>query len=218
MNTLYDRKQVDEGFIIEFLTSHTAVVYQPPFDSKWFSGINPYTLGFSMFQDLRRICESPTDEDKQWFPDIAGSNWLETLDFAMRNFKDESFILQYLSPKVIRDLKLFSVKDDDQAEHYQITGIHDENGYRYVREQLSLQYNLSMQEPNIQIWDVNLRGDRSLTLRHIPNQHIPLADSTDNVLKHVHRLWGFDVHLYSVEENETLAEFHCPPLNSKKPE
>ncbi|MFT7201208.1 MAG: stage V sporulation protein R [Glaciecola sp.] len=223
MNTLYDRKLVDEGFIIEFLTSHTAVVYQPPFDSKWFSGINPYALGFSMFQDLRRICESPTDEDKQWFPDIAGSDWLETLDFAMRNFKDESFILQYLSPKVIRDLKLFSIEDDYQAEHYHITAIHDESGYRYVREQLSLQYNLSMQEPNIQIWDVDLRGDRSLTLRHIPNQHTPLANNTENVLKHVHRLWGFDVHLYSVngnsaDENETLAEFHCPSLNTEKPE
>jgi len=218
MNTLYDRKLVDEGFIMEFLTSHTAVVYQPPYDSKWFNGINPYTLGFSMYQDLRRMCESPTDEDKYWFPDIAGSDWLETLDFAMRNFKDESFILQYLSPKVIRDLKLFSIKDDDQVEHYQITGIHNENGYRYVREQLSLQYNLSMKEPNIQVWDVDLRGDRSLSLRHIPNQRDPLAGSTENVLKHVHRLWGFDVHLYSVDDNETIAEFHCPPLKTEEPE
>jgi stage V sporulation protein R len=218
MNTLYDRKLVDEGFIMEFLTAHTAVVYQPPFDSKWFSGINPYALGFSMFQDLRRMCESPTDEDKLWFPNYAGADWLETLDFAMRNFKDESFILQYLSPKVIRDLKLFSIKDDDQAEHYNITGIHDANGYRYVREKLSLQYNLSMQEPNIQIWDVDLRGDRSLTLRHILNQRTPLADSTKNVLKHVHRLWGFDVHLYSVDENETLAEFHCPQPQTNEPE
>jgi len=218
MNTLYDRKLVDEGFIMEFLTSHTAVVYQPPYDSKWFNGINPYTLGFSMYQDLRRMCESPTDEDKYWFPDIAGSDWLETLDFAMRNFKDESFILQYLSPKVIRDLKLFSIKDDDQVEHYQITGIHNENGYRYVREQLSLQYNLSMKEPNIQVWDVDLRGDRSLSLRHIPNQRVPLAGSTENVLKHVHRLWGFDVHLYSVDDNETIAEFHCPPLKTEEPE
>ena len=218
MHTLYDRKLVDEGFIMEFLTSHTAVVYQPPFDSQWFNGINPYALGFSMFQDLRRMCESPTDEDKHWFPDIAGSDWLKTLDFAMRNFKDESFILQYLSPKVIRDLKLFSIKDDDQAEHYQITGIHNEEGYRYVREQLSLQYNLSMKEPNIQIWDVDLRGDRSLTLRHIPHQRIPLDDSAENVLKHVHRLWGFDVHLYSVDENETVAAFHCPPIKTEESE
>ena len=70
-------------------------------------------------------------------------------------------------------------------------------------------------KPNIQIWDVDLRGDRSLTLRHIPNQRKPLANNTQDVLKHVHRLWGFDVHLYSVDgnsvdNNEPLAEFHCP--------
>ena len=215
MNRLYDKGLVDEGFIIEFLKSHTAVVYQPPFDSQWYSGINPYTLGFSMFQDIKRICEHPTDEDKQWFPDIAGSDWLETLDFAMRNFKDESFILQYLSPKVIRDLKLFSIRDDDREDHYEVTGIHDERSYRYVREKLSQQYNLSMREPDIQVWNVNLRGDRSLTLRHTPNQRIPLGKSTDEVLKHIHRLWGFDVHLYSKDEGLTVGEYHCPPLKTE---
>ena len=30
-----------------------------------------------MFQDIKRICQSPTEEDKYWFPDIAGSDWLE---------------------------------------------------------------------------------------------------------------------------------------------
>ena len=211
MNQLYEEKLVDEGFMIEFLKSHAGVIYQPPFDSKWYSGINPYTLGISMFQDLRRICEEPTEEDKEWFPEIAGSDWLETLDFAMRNFKDESFILQYLSPKVIRDLKLFAIKDDDKSEEYEVTGIHDEIGYRYVREQLSKQYNLSMKEPDIQIWDVDLRGDRSLILRHTPNNRVPLGDSTDEVLRHIHRLWGFDVHLYSVDKGITVEEFHCPP-------
>lgn len=211
MNTLYDKGLVNEGFIIEFMKSHTAVVYQPPFDSPWYSGINPYTLGFTMFTDLRRICEDPTEEDKEWFPDIAGSDWLETLHFAMRNFKDESFILQYLSPKVMRDLKLFSIKDDDHEDTYEITGIHDETGYRYVREQLSQQYNLSMKEPNIQVWDVDIRGDRSLNLRHIPQDRVPLGEDTPEVLKHIHRLWGFDVHLYSVDGEETVAEYHCPP-------
>ncbi len=212
MNRLYDKGLVDEGFMIEFFKSHTAVIYQPPFDSQWYSGINPYTLGFTMYQDLRRICEAPTEEDKQWFPDIAGSDWKTTLDFAMRNFKDESFILQFLSPKVIRDLKLFAIRDDDQKEHYEVTGIHDENGYRYVREQLAKQYNLSMREPNIQIYDVDLRGDRSLTLRHIPQDRVPLGKDTEEVLRHVHRLWGFDVHLMSVDEGDTVAEYHCPPL------
>lgn len=116
LNTLYDKGLVTDGFMMEFLQSHSAVIYQPPYDNPWFSGINPYTLGFNMFIDLRRICEHPTDEDKKWFPDIAGSDWLETLHFAMHNFKDESFILQFLSPKVMRDMKFFSIIDDEMDQ------------------------------------------------------------------------------------------------------
>jgi spore cortex formation protein SpoVR/YcgB (stage V sporulation) len=37
--------------------------------------IAPYALGFAMFQDIKRICQSPTEEDRYWFPDIAGSDW-----------------------------------------------------------------------------------------------------------------------------------------------
>lgn len=85
-----------------------------PYNSQWYSGINPYALGFAMFQDIRRICEQPTEEDKRWFPDIAGKDWLETLHFAMREFKDESFISQFLSPKLMRDFRLFAVADDDR--------------------------------------------------------------------------------------------------------
>ena len=55
-------------------------------------------------RDIKRICEHPTDEDRIWFPDIAGSDWRKTLDFAMRNFKDESFIAQYLSRNRMRTL------------------------------------------------------------------------------------------------------------------
>lgn len=109
LNHLYDEGKVTERFMLEFLHSHTNVVFQPPYNSPWYSGINPYALGFAMFQDIKRICQSPTEEDKYWFPDIAGSDWLETLHFAMRDFKDESFISQFLSPKVMRDFRFFTV-------------------------------------------------------------------------------------------------------------
>ncbi|MFE8070851.1 SpoVR family protein [Marinobacteraceae bacterium S3BR75-40.1] len=211
IHRLYDKGLVTDGFMLELLQSHTAVIYQPPFDSPWYSGINPYTLGFSMYSDIRRICEDPTEEDKRWFPDIAGSDWLETLHFAMKNFKDESFILQFLSPKVIRDLKLFAICDDEREPVYEVTAIHDDAGYQAIREKLARQYNLSYREPNIQVWNVDVRGDRSLTLRHIPVDRVPLDDEAEEVLRHVHRLWGFDVHLESVEDGELLDEYHCPP-------
>jgi spore cortex formation protein SpoVR/YcgB (stage V sporulation) len=128
LNHLYDEGKVTERFMLEFLHSHTNVVFQPPYNSQWYSGINPYALGFAMFQDIKRICQSPTEEDRYWFPDIAGSDWLETLHFAMRDFKDESFISQFLSPKVMRDFRFFTVLDDDHNNYLEISAIHNEEG------------------------------------------------------------------------------------------
>ncbi len=214
LNHLYDEGKVTERFMMEFLHSHTNVVYQPPYNSPYYNGINPYALGFAMFQDIKRICQTPTEEDRYWFPDIAGKDWLETLHFAMQNFKDESFISQFLSPKVMRDFRLFTVLDDDHNNYLEIAAIHDEEGYRMIRQELSAQYNLSNQEPNIQVWNVDLRGNRSLTLRYVPHHRAPLDKSSHNVMKHVHRLWGFDVYLeqQNADGSVELVE-RCPPRN-----
>ncbi len=216
LNELYDRGRVTDGFMLEFLQSHTSVVYQPPYDSPYYNGINPYTLGFNMMMDIRRICEQPSEEDRQWFPDIAGSDWRETLQFAMRNFKDESFILQFLSPKVMRDLKLFCIVDDDRRKDIEVTAIHDESGYQAVRESLAGQYNLGNREPNIQAFSVDIRGDRSLTLHHRQHSRKPLDESCEEVLRHLHRLWGFDIHLHSLQDDEIKQSFHCPPRGGSK--
>ncbi|WP_295886031.1 SpoVR family protein [uncultured Thiohalocapsa sp.] len=200
LNRLYDDGMVTDGFMMEVLQSHTNVVFQPDFDSPYYSGINPYALGFAMMRDIRRICEAPTDEDRYWFPDIAGGDWLKVLDFAMRNFKDESFIAQFLSPKLMRDFHLFQVRDDDREDTLEITAIHEEAGYRQLRQALAEQYNLGNREPNIQVYDVDLRGDRSMTLRHFRHNRRPLGDTMDEMLLHIRRLWGFDVRLEAVDE------------------
>jgi len=204
-NRLYDEGLLSDGFMIEFLQSHTNVIAQPSFDSRFYSGINPYALGFAMMSDIRRVCEQPSEEDHYWFPDIAGRrDWVKVMDFAMRNFKDESFISQYLSPKVMRDFKLFAVLDDDEQRELEITAIHNEDGYRRVRQALADQYNLGSQEPNIQIYNVNHRSDRSLTLLHTRYNRKPLGETTQEMLRHLHRLWGFDVRLLTTQENERM--------------
>ncbi len=213
VNDLFDKGLINDGFILEFLTSHTNVVLQPDFDSPYYSGINPYALGYNMMMDIKRICQEPTEEDKQWFPDIAGSDWKKTLDFAMRNFKDESFIAQYLSPNLIRKFRFFSVLDDSEVDTLSISAIHEEQGYKAIREKLSNQYNLSLNEPNIQVTNVDLKGDRSLTLTYVPHQSIPLADSRHEVVKHLHRLWGFDVRIEQEIENEMEVIAACPEIN-----
>jgi spore cortex formation protein SpoVR/YcgB (stage V sporulation) len=165
-----------------------------------------------MYRDIRRICQDPTEEDRRWFPDMAGMPWLPALHHAMQNFKDESFVGQFLSPKLMRDMRLFAIHDDASERELLVSAIHDEDGYRQLRQTLSQQYDLGVREPNIQVWNVNLRGDRCLTLRHTQYQGRPLADDALEVLKHVARLWGFGVRLETVgSDGELPVLLHSVP-------
>jgi len=217
LNAMYDEGRVSDGFMIENLRSHTNVIFQPPLAHPGFRGLNPYALGFAMFSDIRRICENPTDEDRQWFPDMAGTDWKLALDHAMRHFRDESFVGQYLSPRLIREFRLFSILDDTKELALEVSAIHDDSGYRHVREALARQYDLSFQEPNIQVWSVDVRGDRSLTLRHVQHNSRPLNDEVKEVLKHVGRLWGFMVRLESVDaRGKASKQWEVAPLPRAK--
>ena len=95
-----------------------------------------------------------------------------------------------------------------QQEQLEISAIHDERGYRYIRQALADQYNLGSREPNIQIYNVNRRGDRSLTLRHTQYNRRPLGASTDEVVRHIARLWGFTVRLEAVGQDEKVLATH----------
>ena len=220
VNALYDRGLITEGALMEVLHSHSNVVFQPDFDDPRFSGINPYALGFAMMQDIVRICTEPTDEDRDWFPEIAGcEDWRGVLRDAWANFRDESFIRQYLSPRLIREFKLFLLHDDSRDKYYEVGAIHDERGYREVRDKLATSYDISQTEPDIQVVDVDLKGDRELVLRHNVRHGIPLDErNRDEVLAQIRRLWGYDVRLsgVDVEREKTLYETRSLVQRSKK--
>jgi spore cortex formation protein SpoVR/YcgB (stage V sporulation) len=56
---------------------------------------------------------------------------------------------------------------------------------------------------------VNVRGDRALTLQHMLNERRPLSADVNEMLRHIHRLWGYDVHLHSVEpDGRTVRSYH----------
>ena len=206
VNRLHEKGQVDDGFMLEFLKSHTNVVAQPGFDSGGYSGLNPYALGFAIFRDLRRICESPDAEDREWFPQLAGSDWMSTLDFAMRNFKDESFIAQYLSPRLIREFHLFAVADHVTEDALTVDSIHDERGYRRVRKLLAGQHAQEIRVPDVQVVRYDRDGDRSLTLRHLRRRGRPLTGAAAEVVLHLRRLWGFAVRLETWENDTRVGD------------
>jgi len=196
INKLYDEGYVNDGFMLEFIKNHTAVIYQPAYNSKYFSGINPYTLGFNIFMDIKRMCEEPTEEDRKWFPNLVGKDWLEEFHYAMENFRDDSFVLQYLSPKVMRDMRLFSILDDSTDTHFEISSIHNDIGYKKVREVLSKQYNRNNYVPDIQVTGLDSK-DRRLSLTYFMNDNRELdLESCDDTLEYIRYLWGFPVSMY----------------------
>lgn len=210
MNRLHEKGQIDDGAFLEFLHSHTSVVMQPDFDDRRYSGINPYALGFAMCCDIERICTKPTEEDREWMPDIAGNgDPYGTLRDIWANFRDESFVSQYLSPQCIRDFGLFNVHDDEEEEHMNVTAIHDERGYRKIRRGLSKHYDIAFRDPDIQIVDVDLAGDRQLILSHRVLDGMTLEEGdTDKVLQHVADLWGYDVKLVEADDSGTVRAEH----------
>jgi spore cortex formation protein SpoVR/YcgB (stage V sporulation) len=201
MNRLYDKGYITEGALLEFLHSHTSVVYQPEFDDKRYNGINPYALGYGMMADIKRICETPTPEDRDWFPAFAGNaDYMAVLKDAWANYRDESFIEQFLSPKLMRDFRLFALHDKAEDPAYSVSAIHNEDGYRAVRSSLAKQYDIGIAEANIQVVAADLKADRRLVLQHRMHRGIPLHEKTKNlVLAHVERLWGHEVGLEEIE-------------------
>jgi stage V sporulation protein R len=118
MNRLYEKGLISEGNMMEFISSHSGVIFQTMPDLRSeeqkkkdrrngkqdpypYGGLNPYAVGFAMMQDIKRICENPTEEDKKWFPTLIGKNWRDVIiDDVVPNYRDESFIRQFLSPKL----------------------------------------------------------------------------------------------------------------------
>ena len=208
MNRLYEQGAISEGNFLEFLQSHTNVVFQPGYDDPRFSGFNPYALGFAMMQDLEKIVSEPDDEDREWFPAIAGrGDVMAVLCDIWANYRDESFISQFLSPRLMRQLRLFQLYDDPSYEEgIKVASIHNERGYHRIRRQLARQYDVGWIEPNIEVVDVDLEGDRRLILRHAVVNGCRLEEKdAKRVLQHLADLWSYDVVLRETDPSDVIV-------------
>jgi stage V sporulation protein R len=199
MNRLHETGFLNDGAMMEFFQSHTGAVFQPDFDHPGYSGINPYALGFAMMQDIRRVCENPTEEDRAWLPEIAGSgDWVNVLKQGWADHRDESFVRQFLTPELIRNMKFFDLYDDGKSD-LTVKAIHNERGYRTVRTNLANQFDVVRNEPEIEVVDVDLAGDRRLMLQHRVYSGIMLQEKdAAMVLRHLANLWGYEVTLAEV--------------------
>ena len=204
INDMYDAGQISQGILLECLHSHTNVIKQ-----REYSGLNPYALGFAAWNEIKRVCEKPTAEDREYLPEIAGKDWLETFHDVMQNYRDESFILQFLTPKLVRDFRLMNVKTSEGLDHWTVSDTASSEGFKAVRSQLSAAYRLESSMPEISVVRYARDTDRKLVLHHSSYQgKMLMAAQADQTLKHLRTLWGFDVSLISVDQTgQTIGSY-----------
>lgn len=202
MNKLFNQGLIGEGAMLEFLASHAGLIGQQSYTSPHYSGFNPYALGFAMMNDIKRICTEPTTEDRLWFPDIVDTDYLETLPEIISNYKDESFVLQFLSPKIIRDFKLFTLHDSEGVSNYTVVQIHSDDYVKQIRQTLSKMYNFTYRLPQIEVLKVDWGKTRELTLAHkVLDGKVLDTEEAQKVIKYLDQLWGFNVNLIDVDQD-----------------
>jgi stage V sporulation protein R len=202
---MYDAGQIDQGILLECLHSHTNVIKQ-----REYSSLNPYALGFAAWNEIKRVCESPTDEDREYLPDIAGKDWLETFHDTMQNYRDESFLLQFLTPKLVRDFRFMNIQSREGLDHWTVNHTAGPEDFKAIRSELSAGYRLETSMPEISVVRYAHDTDRKLVLHHQSyNGKMLHKAQAEQTLKHLRLLWGFDVSLETIDQNGQMLAAFC---------
>jgi stage V sporulation protein R len=176
---------------IEFADLHSGVV------SPHKGQLNPYYLGYKIFEDIERRWNNPSVEEREKLGWRAGSG-LEKI-FEVRELdNDVSFLRNYLTEELCEELDLF-VYELVEEEEWTIT----EKRWERVRDQLvSNMTNFGF--PYIEVADGDYNGNRELYLRHAYESAELDQRYARKALEHVYSLWGRPVHLETVVDDERV--------------
>lgn len=194
MTRLSELGYLKEGDFLEFLHSHTGVLCQHGMEHKYYRGMNPYKMGIEVFNEIKRICKDPTEEDKQYFPSLIGKNWVDEVNYAAANFRDASFIQQYLSPKLVRDFKFVNINADSTKEYNEVDACHDTEDFKKIRKLLESHYDYYSMLPYISVEGASLKGNRTLYLNIVEKRNRQVEEeSLGTSLLLLKTLWPYPI-------------------------
>jgi stage V sporulation protein R len=176
---------------LEFADLHSGVV------SPHKGQLNPYYLGYKIFEDIERRWDNPTAEEKEKRGRHPGEG--RSKIFEVRELEsDVSFLRNYLTEGLCEELDLF-VYELIEEEEWTIT----EKRWERVRDQLvSNMTNFGF--PYIEVVDGDYNGNRELYLRHAFEGAELDSRYARKALEHVYTLWGRPVHLETIVDDERV--------------
>lgn len=177
---------------IEFADLHSGVV------SPHKGQLNPYYLGYKIFEDIERRWENPSQEEREKFG-MRGGEGRQKI-FEVREMEsDVSFLRNYLTEELCEELDLFVYELVDEEE-WTIT----EKRWKRVRDQLVANMT-NFGFPYIEVADGDYNGNRELYLRHAYEGSELDARYARKALEHVYTLWGRPVHLETIVDEERVV-------------
>ncbi len=235
MTTMRDIGLIDYGMYAEYQQLNAGVLYQQsgvvpvrgpdgkvmrdedgrPIEKLVGAQMNPYVLGLTILRDIERICKDPTEEDRKWFPQFAGEpDWMSMIKHAVYSSHDETFIQNYLSPKVMRDMDMLAVESRPENDYYEITAIHAGEGFRKLRDVLAADKRFWEKVPKITLHDYQDRTDRCLILRHhvIDDKLLDTRDA-ELILEYMHHHWEHPVVIESVDATGEVLDQMSSPMD-----
>lgn len=210
MNQLEEDGVISSDAQLSWLASHSNVLYQSTMKDRHYNGrFNPYYLGFNIFMDIKRICENPTEEDREWFS-FAGGRWQDVVKEAVRDYNNESFILQFLSPHLMRKWKMMLAETNSNTPNTAVvTEVCDDAGYRAIRSKLAGQYSMIEMIPEIIVKSADLSDSRKLTLEYKPyRDRVLYEEYALKTLEYIRYLWGYPVELIIPTDQKVQARSH----------
>lgn len=153
--------------------------------------INPYWVGFTLWNDIFRKYEEPTPEEKNRH-DLVGGGGLGHVFHVMRTTNDSAFLRAYLTKEVMEKLNFFSFGTDGQKLIVD-QKVEDET-WRKIKALIIRDVGMGL-VPDIRIKDADYEDARSLYLihnfddRHLDNEY------AQKTIEHIHHLWGRPVYL-----------------------
>jgi len=177
---------------LEFAELHSGVV------SPHKGQLNPYYLGYKIFEDIERRWDNPTEEERKVFGREPGGGRAKI--FEVREMEnDVSFLRNYLTEELCTDLDLFVFELIDE-EAWTIT----DKRWERVRDQLVANMT-NFGFPYIEVTDGDYNGNRELFLRHSYEGTELDTRYARKTLEHVYSLWGRPVHLETIIDGEAAV-------------
>jgi stage V sporulation protein R len=201
MRQLAELGVINSSEFLEFAQLHSGVL------SPSRTSLNPYYLGFKMFEDIEQRWDNPTDEEREKAGRKPGMGHQKI--FEVRELdNDVSFLRNYLTEDLIKDLDLYLFKKD--GDEWVIS----EKNWEKVRDGIVASMT-NFGYPYLVVDNGDYRGNRELYIKHMfEGQELDL-NYAEKTLQHVYTMWGRPVHLETVYEGKRILLTYDGERNSK---